>query len=214
MAPSPHWMAYSTSPELTPVFWLAARTRTSMLAETGVFFAWACATAEQAMCMEAHHRVCLHQNGASQSYHDRDYFARWAWRMFSWFNKMCSLQKTLTLSQKRSRPALTYHELLSNFISRLDLDYSARICSACRIALFSSKSKQSAETFVDVSKHFQFSLFWNGKGTQILKKNSKFERVGSKVRKSRLSVQQWINICSTIFPALWSYKIKSTRDVD
>ena len=68
-------------------------------------------------------------------------------------------KKTLTLSQKRSRPALTYHELLSNFISRLDLDYSARICSACRIALFSSKSKQSAETFVDVSKHFQFSLF-------------------------------------------------------
>ena len=92
--------------------------------------------------------------------------------------KMCNLpkkktqKKTVTWSpQKRSRPALTYHELLSNFISRLDLDYSARICSACRIALFSSKSKQSAETFVDVSKHFQFSLFWNGKGTQILKKN-------------------------------------------
>ena len=68
-------------------------------------------------------------------------------------------KKTLTLSQKRSRPALTYHELLSNFISRLDLDNSARTCSACRIALTSSKSKQSAETFVDVSKHFQFSLF-------------------------------------------------------
>ena len=32
---------------------------------TRVFFAWACATAEQAVCMEAHHRVCLHQNGAS-----------------------------------------------------------------------------------------------------------------------------------------------------
>ena len=57
---------------------------------TGVFFAWACATAEQAMCMEAHHRVCLHQNGASQSYHS-DYFARLSWRMCSWFNKMCSL---------------------------------------------------------------------------------------------------------------------------
>ena len=68
-------------------------------------------------------------------------------------------KKTLTLSQKRSRPALTYHELLSNFISRLDQDNSARICSACRIALTSSKSKQSAGTFVDVSKHFQFSLF-------------------------------------------------------
>ena len=67
-------------------------------------------------------------------------------------------KKTLTLSQKRSRPALTYHELLSNFISRLDLlDNSARICSACRIALTSSKSKQSAETFVDVSKLFQLA---------------------------------------------------------
>ena len=63
-------------------------------APTGVFFAWACATAEQAMCMEAHHMVCLHQNGASQSYHS-DYFARWSWRMCSWFNKMCSLQKKL-----------------------------------------------------------------------------------------------------------------------
>ena len=71
--------------------------------------AWAWATAEQAMYMEAHHRVCFHQNGASQSYHS-DYFARWYWRMCSWFNKMCSLQKkTLTWSQqKRSRPALTY----------------------------------------------------------------------------------------------------------
>ena len=134
--------------------------------------------------MEAHHRVCLHQNGASQSYHHRDYFARWSWLMCSWFHKCVVCKKTLTLSQKRSRPALTYHKLLSNFISRLDLDNSARIWSACRIALTSSKSKQSAEKFVDVSKHFQFSLFWNGKG------------------------------CSTIFPALQSYKIKSTRDVD
>ena len=57
---------------------------------TGVFFAWACATAEQAICMEAHLRVCLHQNGASQTYH-RDYFARWSWRMCSWLNKMCTL---------------------------------------------------------------------------------------------------------------------------
>ena len=73
--------------------------------------------------------------------------------------KCVGCKKILTLSQKRSRPALTYHELLSNFISRLDLDNSARICSACRIALTSSKCKQSAETFVDVSKHFQFSLF-------------------------------------------------------
>ena len=66
--------------------------------QTGVFFAWACATAEQPICMEAHHRVCIHQNGAFQSYH-RDYFARWSWPMCSWFNKMCSLQKnTLTWS--------------------------------------------------------------------------------------------------------------------
>ena len=75
------------------------------------------------------------------------------------FTKCVVYKKTLTLFQKRSRPALTYHELLSNFISRLDLDNSARIWSACRIALTSSKSKKSAETFVDVSKHFQFSLF-------------------------------------------------------
>ena len=36
--------------------------------------------------------------------------------------------------------------------------------------LTSSKSKQSAETFVDASKHFQFSSFSNGKGIEILKK--------------------------------------------
>ena len=63
-------------------------------------------------------------------------------------------KKILTWSpQKRSRPALTYHELLSNFIFPLALDKGARICSACRIALTSSKFKQSAETFVYVSKH-------------------------------------------------------------
>ena len=49
-------------------------------------------------------------------------------------------KKTLTLSQKRSRSALTYPEVLSNFIFRLDLDNSARICSVCRIALTLSKS--------------------------------------------------------------------------
>ena len=150
-----------------------------MIVWRGVFFAWACATAEQAICTEAHCRVCLHQNGASQTYH-RDYFAPWSWRMCSWLNKMCTLgsrgyfflidtdgswrsrvnearsaeekellistvstvyfipgilrtdlwshdtkcvvctKKTKTLKwspQKRSRPALTYHELLSNFIS-------------------------------------------------------------------------------------------------
>ena len=80
----------------TPVWppWRHVKTLCNQSTTTGVFFAWACSTAEQAMCMEAHHRVCLHQNGASQSYH-RDYFARWSWRMCSWFNKMCSLQKKL-----------------------------------------------------------------------------------------------------------------------
>ena len=85
--------------------------------------------------------------------------------------KMCSLRKkTLTRSpQRRSKPALTYHELLSNFNFPLDLGISACISSACRIAMTSSKYKQSAETFVDVSKHFQFSLFWNGKRAHIFK---------------------------------------------
>ena len=152
------------------------------------------------------------EQGSFLHEHERPLNKRCAWRLTTWsiFIKMALLKaiiaiillvglgecardltkfavwkKTLTLSQKRSRPALTYHELLSNFISRLDLDNSARICSAFRIALTSSKSKQSAETFVDVSKHFQFSLFWNGKGTQILKKkHSKFEWVGSKCAKA------------------------------
>ena len=138
---------------------------------TRVFFAWACATAEQAMCMEVHHRVCLHQNSASQSYHDRDYFVGLG-ECARDLTKCVVYKNTLTLPQKRSRPALTYHELLSNFISRLDLDKSTRICSACRIALTSFKSKQSDETFGDVSKHFQISLFWNGKGTQRFKKKT------------------------------------------
>ena len=76
--------------------------------------------------------------------------------------KMCSLRKKKTSTwspQKRSKPASTYHELLSNFNFPLDLDNSARRCSACRIALTSLKYKQSAERFVNVSKHFQFSLF-------------------------------------------------------
>ena len=121
--------------------------------------------------------------------------------------KMCSLRKTLTRSpQKRSKPALTYHELLSNFNFPLDLDNSARRCSACSIALTSSKCKQSAERFVNVSKHFQFSLFWNGKGTHIFKKiSSQISVSGFEARKSRCSVQQWINICFPISPALLSY---------
>ena len=81
---------------------------------TGVFFAWACATAEQAICMEAHHRVCLHQTGASQSYH-RDYFARWSWRMCSWFNKMCTLGSKdiffLSILMVRGQAASTRREV-------------------------------------------------------------------------------------------------------
>ena len=69
-------------------------------------------------------------------------------------------KNTLTWSQqKQRRSASTCHEILSNFISPLDLDNSARVCNACRIALTSAKSKQSAETFVDASRHFQFPLF-------------------------------------------------------
>ena len=85
-----------------------------------------------------------------------------------------------------TKTGFNIHELLSNFISPLDLDNSARICSACRIALTSSKSKQSAETFVDASKHFQFFLFWNmGKEQKYYQKNhSKFQRVGSKCAKA------------------------------
>ena len=150
--------------------------------------------------MKAHHRVCLHQNGASRSsiieiillvglgecardltksvpWVPEDLFflsilmvrgkaastrrevpRRKSFNLTStglfhlrYFEdgrlepgcKMCSLQKkkkkkkkTLTWSpQKRSRPALTYHELLSNFIFPLDPDNSTRIWIACRIAL-------------------------------------------------------------------------------
>ena len=69
---------------------------------TGVFSAWAFATAEQAMSMEAHHRVCLQQNAASQSYR-HDYFSRWSWRMCSWFNQMCSLQKTCNMVLSKAK---------------------------------------------------------------------------------------------------------------
>ena len=67
--------------------------------------------------------------------------------------------KTLTWSpQKRSRPALTYQELLSNFIFPLDPDNSTRICSACRIALTSSKYEQSAWRLMEVNT-FNFLCF-------------------------------------------------------
>ena len=104
------------------------------------------------------------------------------------------------LSTKRSRPALTYQELLSNFIFPLYLDNSARICSACRTAQTSSKYKENAETFVDVSKHFQPSLFWIGKGTHILKKILQISASELEGRKSQCSVHQWINNMFYNFP--------------
>ena len=116
---------------------------------TGVFFALACATAEQATCIEAHHRVCIHQNGASQSRLIANILLVGLGECAGDLTK-CVInfpkKKTLTCSQqKANRSALTYHELLPHFISPLDLDNSARICSACRIALTSSQYKQSAE---------------------------------------------------------------------
>ena len=104
------------------------------------------------------------------------------------------------LSTKRSRPALTYQELLSNFIFPLYLDNSARICSACRTAQTSSKYKENAETFVDVSKHFQPSLFWIGKGTHTLKKILQISASELEGRKSQCSVPQWINNMFYNFP--------------
>ena len=128
---------------------------------------------------------------------------------------MCSLQKKKTLArspQKRSRSALTYHELLSNFIFPLDMDNSVRICSACRMTLTSSKYKQSVERLlmeVNTFKFF-FVLKWE-RNTHIKRLPLQISESGFEVRKSRCSVQQWINICSTIFSALLSYKIKRRR---
>ena len=85
--------------------------------------------------------------------------------------------------KKRRRPGLTYHELLLNFISPLDLDNSARICSACRIALTSSKSKQSAETFNFIA------LKWK-RNTNIKKISLQISANGFEERKSPCSVQQ------------------------
>ena len=77
---------------------------------------------------------------------------------------MVCQKKTVTWSpQKRSRSALTYHELLSNFIFPFDMDNSARICSACRIAQTSSKYKQSAERVLMEVNTFNFLCFELGK---------------------------------------------------
>ena len=92
--------------------------------------------------------------------------------------KLCSLQKNnLTWSpKKRSRPGLTYHEeLLSNFISPRDLDNSTRMCSACRIVLTSSKSNQTAETFVkERDSILNLNLLGNSISCEI---TFKYERV-------------------------------------
>ena len=66
---------------------------------------------------------------------------------------------------KKKQTGFNIHELLSNFISPLDLDNSSRICSAWTIALTSSKSKQSAERFVDIWQvnTFNFLCFEMGK---------------------------------------------------
>ena len=175
--------------------------------------------------MEVHHRICLHQNGASQSYHreiillvDLGEFARVSWvpavprqrgakcrgkkRVFiSTVNTVyfgilrrdlwsqgtkcvvCKKKKNLTWSpQKRSRPALTYHKLLSNFIF-----------------LTSSKYKLSAETFVDVSKHFQKNIIAN------------FSEWVQSAQKPVFSSA--VNFMFYNFPALLSYKIQSKRDL-
>ena len=145
----------------------------------------ACATAEQAKCMEAHNRICFHQNGASSLLVGLGECARD-------LTKCGVYQKNSNMVlTKAKQTGSNIHELLSNFISPLDLHNSARICSACRIALISSKSKQSAETFVDASKHFQFLCFEIRKGTEILpKKPQQISASGFEVRKSRCSVQQ------------------------
>ena len=153
---------------------------------TGVFFAWAYATVEQAMCMEAHHRVCLHQNGVSQSYHP-DYFACWSWRMCSWFNKMCSLQKKSNMFlTKRSRQVLTYmsyYQVLSPHLT-----WTTVRIYAVPVGLrwpHQSLNKVPKRLLMQVNT-FNFLCFEMGKEQKYQKKKSKF----------------WINICSTILPAL------------
>ena len=124
---------------------------------------------------------CCAEQGSFLHEHARPLNKRCAWRLTTGFAfiKMARSKAIIAISllvglgecaryltkcvvcKKNSNMVLTkaIHELLSNFISPLDLDNSARICKTWRIALTSSKSKQSAETFVDASKHFQFSLF-------------------------------------------------------
>ena len=124
---------------------------------------------------------CCAEQGSFLHEHARPLNKRCAWRLTTGFAfikmarlkaiiaiillvGLCECARDLTkcvVCKKHSNMVLTkaIHELLSNFISPLDLDNSARICCAWRIVLTSSKFKQSAETFVDASKHFQFSLF-------------------------------------------------------
>ena len=116
-------------------------------------------------------------------------FCSWTWRMCSWFNKTCSLQKHSNMvSTKAKKTGFNIPRATIKFhLPTWPEQQRAYMYSACRITLTSSKCKQSSETFVVASKHFQFSLFWNGKGREMLKKHSKFQRVGSCVRKPMFS---------------------------
>ena len=141
------------------------------------------------MCMEAHHRVFLHQNGASQSYHS-DYFTRWSWQTCSWFNKMCSLQKkTLTWSeQKRSGPALTYTSYYQ--ISSPHLTWTT-----ARVYVVPGGLRWPHQSLNEVQKRllmqvntFNFLCFEIGKVEKYFKKkHSKFQRVVRSGRKPMFS---------------------------
>ena len=85
---------------------------------------------------------------------------------------VCKKKSNVVLT-KAKYTGFNIHELLSNFISPLDLDNSAHICSACRIALTSSKSKQSAETFLMQVNSFNFLCFEMGKEQKYQKKKKK-----------------------------------------
>ena len=101
--------------------------------------------------------------------------------------KMCSLQKNSKWSsQKRSRPALTYHELLSNFLSRLDLDKSGRIQYVVLVELrwpHQLNKVQRRFCLCKLTLSIFFVLKWE-RNTNIKDKHSKFQRVGSKCTKA------------------------------
>ena len=69
-----------------------------------------------------------------------------------------------------TKTGFNIHELLSNFISPLDLDNSARICGAWRIALTSSKSKKVQKRLLMQVNTFNFHCFEMRKEEKYLKK--------------------------------------------